>query len=103
MPAPEESQARNRAFARVIGALAGHRPGIIVMRVSGMGQSSRILATPEFKVNEGTRTELKANSLSGTMLTDFEAKFPQYTRGFSVGEVSRDTESSNPPCSSRQS
>ena len=31
----------------------------------GIFRPSRILATPEFKVNDGHRTELKANSFSG--------------------------------------
>ena len=43
------------------------------------------------------------NTSLWTMLSDFEANFPQYSRRFSVEKVSRDTESSNPPCSSGQS
>ena len=61
------------------------------------------LATPEFKLNDGNRAGLKANSFSGTMLTDFEAKFPQCARGFSFARLLRDTGVSNPPRSSRQS
>ena len=34
-------------------------------RVYDLGLLSRILATPEFKVNDGYRTELNANSFSG--------------------------------------
>jgi len=37
------------------------------------------------------------------MLTDFEAKFLQYSRGFSFAKVSRDTDVSSPPCSATQS
>ncbi len=45
MPATQESQARTRAFARVIGPWLVIVPGIIVLRASGMGT----LATEFFK------------------------------------------------------
>jgi hypothetical protein len=48
-------------------------------------QPSRILATPEFKINPRHRTELKANSFSAGLRADFDAKFLQYSRGFSFG------------------
>src|ERR1035437_1691966 len=37
------------------------------------------------------------------MLTDLDAKFLQYSHGFSFARVSRDTDVSNPPCSTIQS
>jgi len=45
VPAPQDSQARTRAFARVIGPWLAIVPGIIVLRASGMGE----LASEFFK------------------------------------------------------
>src|SRR5690348_15129360 len=66
-------------------------------------QPDRVLATPELKVDEGTRTELKANSLSAACNRTSTRKFPQYSAGFSFANVSRDTAVSNLPRSGGQS
>jgi hypothetical protein len=82
------------------------RTGEAVPRASPLGRVElvgRNLATPEFKVDEGTSTELEANSLSGGCLADFDTKDREHLRRFSVGKNSRDTEGSNPPRSATQS
>jgi hypothetical protein len=40
--------------------------------VYDLGLLSRILTTPEFKLNDGHRTELKAKLILWTMLVDFD-------------------------------
>jgi hypothetical protein len=62
----------------------------------------RNLVTPEFKADERTPTELKANLLSPEDADEFPRERSPTAAPFSVGSSSRDTGGSNPPCSASQ-
>ena len=57
----------NRGLNPAISELYREPDGLVLPKPSNtaVGAASRVLATPEFKANHGTRTELKANSFSG--------------------------------------
>jgi hypothetical protein len=70
---------------KTIPELECRRPG----RRTELSQTNRVLATPEFKVEDRTRTELKANSISGGCLRTSTRNFPNIRQGFPSQGFSR--------------